>query len=132
MAEGVVGQVGQHLGVTRPLGPELLQRRLFGDKVELRHVVHLGQDGLEGPRLLLVQAVVYVDHHLILVLQVAQHVVQIHRQQGEGAHNNQAGHDHAHRGEGHEPVGKDGVHALADVVSRVKSSRHDSNRLFRR
>ena len=130
--EGVVGQVVQQISVALPLGPEVLQRRLPGHEGELRHVVHLGQPGLEGPGLLLVEAVVYVDQHLVLVLQVSQHVVQIHRQQSEGTHDNQAGHDHTHRGEGHEAVGKDGVEALADVVSRVKFSRHCSNHLSRR
>ena len=50
--------------------------------------------------------VVNIDQHLVLALQVAQGVVQVHRQQGEGAHDNQAGHNHAHRGKGHKAVGK--------------------------
>ena len=68
-----------------------------------------------------------------VILQILKDVPSVNCNEGEGPHDQQAGHDHAHSGKGHEAVGEDRVEALAEIVFSVKSSRHCCNtRLSRR
>ena len=132
--------IPEHLGgqavhqiVLLPPCLKILQCLRPCDKGDLGHIGDSLDFRLKGPGLLLRVAVVNVGQEQILVLQVPQHVVQVDRQQGEGTHDQQAGHDHAHSGKGHEAVGEDRVEALAEIVFSVKSSRHCCNtRLSRR
>ena len=85
------------------------------------HVGDGGQLGLEAHGLAGVQALVHVGQEFILVLQLAQHLVDVDGHQGEGTHDEKAGHDHTHRSKGHESVGKDAAEALPDVIAQIKS-----------
>ena len=118
--------------VVLPALQKLVQRLLPGDEGHLRHIGHRLDLALQGPCLLLRAAVIDIGQKFVFFLQVPQRVVQIHRQQGEGAHDQQTGHDHTHGGKGHKAVGKDGVEPLAEIISRIKLSRHCSTHLSRR
>ena len=131
--------VTQHLGlkgieevVLRTALLPVLQRLRPGDKGHLGHVGNGLNLRLNRPGLLLGIGIIDVRQKLVFRLQVSQHVVQIHRQQGERTHNQKAGHNHTHSGKRHEAVGKNGVEALADIISRIKFSRHCSTHLSRR
>ena len=127
----LIGQVRQQ-GVVLPARPKIVQSLRPGDKGHLTHIGHRLNLTLEGPCLLLCVALVHIGQKQIVVLQIPQHVVQVHRHQGKGAHNQKAGHNHAHGGKGHKAVGEDGVEALAAVILKIKPSRHCNTRLSRR
>ena len=74
VSEGLVGQVGQQ-SVVLSLGLKLLHSPLSGDKRQLGYIGDLCQNRLEGSGLLLGQTVIYIDHHLVFILQITQHIV---------------------------------------------------------
>ena len=127
----LVRQVVQQ-GVVLPSLFVILQSLFPTDEGDFCHIGQCLDLRLDGPSLLLRIVLVNIGQHLILRLQVTQHMVQVHRQQREGAHNQQTGHDHTHSGKGHEAVGENGVEPLAKIISRVKLSRHCSTHPFRR
>ena len=133
VAEHLGGQVEELLvlAVHIPLLVVLqgLRRRDEGGGV---HVGHRLQLGLEGPGLLLGEALVHVGGELVLGLQVPQGVVQVDGHQGEGAHDDEAGHDHTHGGKGHEAVGEDAVEALFDVITHIILTHCCNTHPFRR
>ena len=106
-----------------------LLRRHEGRRV---HVGHRLQLGLEGPGLFLGEAFVHVGGELVFGLQVPQGVVQVDGHQGEGAHDDEAGHDHAHGGKGHQAVGKDAVEALFEVITHIILTHCCNTHPFRR
>ena len=121
MAEVVVGQALEQLLVLIP-GPELLRRLGIGDKGHRPHIGHCQQVVLQGPGLLLRQALVHEGQHLVGGLHVLQHGVGVHRHQGEGPHDQQAGHGDADGGEGHEAVAEHVVGALPGEVGEIVSA----------
>lgn len=107
------------------------QGLLLGDKVDVRHIGYglnltFQRLGL-GPG----EGVVNVRQELVVVLQIAQHMVGVDGDQGEGTHNQQAGHGHAHRRNGHESMGKYTPEALPDMIPNLSIS-HCRNTLLPR
>ena len=110
----------------------LVRRKIFlcfllADKGGGGHVWDSLQRGLEGLGLLLRVALVHESRKLIFPLQVPQHMVHIHRHQGEGTHDQQAADDHAYRGKGHKAVGEDAAEAFGEEISEIISLFHRCN-----
>ena len=121
LLEQVLRQVLEEDGVLAvhiPL-PVVLQGLLSIDEGGRGHVGNLEDLTLQGPGAGLVHALLHIGGELILGLQVPQGVVQADRHQGEGAHDNQARHNHTHGGKRHKPVGEDAVEALFQVITHI-------------
>ena len=125
------GQIGQQLILLTAL-QEVLQRLFPGHKGGRGHIVQRGKLFLQLPGLLLGVALVHIGQKFVFFFQFSQHVLQIDSQQGECAHNEQAGHDHAHGSKGHKAVAEYVVKAFCDVISGIKSSGHCNTHLSRR
>ena len=116
-----VGQVGVQ-PLVLPALQEFSLGLVGGDEGDLGHVVHLPHPLHELLDLLLGEGLVHVDQELIFLLQLAQLLIHVDGQQGERAHDDEAGHDHAHRGKGHQAVGEDAHKALFDEIAQVEFS----------
>ena len=88
-------------------------------KGDTGHIADALQPGLERPGRLVVVILIHVGQKLVLILQLPEHVVQVHRHQGEGAHDEKAGQDHTHRGKGHQPMGKDAPEAILKMIPKL-------------
>ena len=109
------------------IGLKLLLGLLLGHEFRPGHVGHRLDVVLEGFGLLLGEALVDVRRELVLGLQIAEHVLRIHRHQGKGAHDEQAADNHANRGEGHKAVSEDAVEALGEEIAEIISLSHCCN-----
>ena len=117
--EHLVGHVHKHL-----LGAasQVFLLGLFpADKLHRGHVVDLFDLGLQLGNLFIGIVLVDVGVKDVFTLQLAHHLVGVQGQQTKGAHDNEASHNHAHSGKGHQPVGEDAVKSLADKISKVGS-----------
>ena len=89
-----------------------------GDKLCGGDIVQRFDAALNGLGLFLVcDSLIDKYNYLILVLKVLDKSVDIHRQQGYDAHDDKAGHDDSHGGEGHKAVGGDAAEAFADKIA---------------
>ena len=66
-----------------------------------------------------------------VILQILKDVPSVNCNEGEGAHDQQAGHGHTHRRKGHEPMGRDTPDALFDIIPHL-SITHCRNTLLLR
>ena len=88
-------------------------RRKTGDPPDLG--IHLGD-------LLLGKILADVHHRLVLLAQIFHQAVHIGAEQGGHTHQNQAGGQHAHAGQGHQPVGNQAVEALLGKITKTGAS----------
>ena len=118
VGEVVVRQALEELVVLVP-GPEGGGGLLIGYEVDVPDVGDPAQGRFHLPGLLLAQAQLHEGQHLVLLLQVRQHGVGVHRDQGEGAHDQQAGYRDAHGREGHEAVAEHVHSAFFDKIEKI-------------
>ena len=126
---GLVDTLHQILGV---VAHEVVHGLGAGDKLHGADVVQRRDLALQRRRLFLGIGLVHKGHDLVLVFQALDDGVDIHRQQGHAADDDQAGHDNGHRGEGHESVRGDAAEAFANQISASTQSHSCSTHPFRR
>ena len=114
------------------LGLKVLPSLFFGHKGGAGHVGNGLDLTLQGLALFSGQAVVDVGQKFVVLFQVAEDVVSVHGDEGEGAHDEQTGHRHAHGGEGHQPMGKDTPEPLPDMIPDLSISHCRNTPLPRR
>ena len=113
------------------LGDEVLQGLLFGHKGHRGHIGDRFDLILQGSGLVLAEGFVHIGQELVFILQILKDVPSVNCNEGEGAHDQQAGHGHTHRRKGHEPMGKDTPDALFDIIPNL-SITHCRNTLLLR
>ena len=120
--EHLVGDVGVQPVPLMPLQVGGLGL-LLGDKLHRGpvHVVHRLHPGDEVLDLGVGVRLVNVGQKFVVVLQLFQVLVHVHGQQRKGPHDQQAGHDHAHRRKGHQPVGEHAQESFLEKVPYVDS-----------
>ena len=64
-------------------------------------------------------ALVDVDEHLILLLEIDDHFVQIEQDEQKAAHDDETRHRHAHGRERHEAVDEHAADALAQQITNI-------------
>ena len=102
--------------------------RLFPcDEGHRGHIVYGLYLILKLPNLLVRVGLINKSEKLIVILCLAEHPVRIDGHQGEGSHDKQASHDHAHSGKGHQAMGKDAPGPLTDEVAEIKPIFHIDN-----
>ena len=113
------------------LGDEVLQGLLFGHKGHRGHIGDRFDLILQGSGLVLAEGFVHIGQELVFILQILKDVPSVNCNEGEGPHDQQAGHGHTHRRKGHEPMGKDTPDALFDIIPNL-SITHCRNTLLLR
>ena len=109
---------------------EVLHGFLVGDEFNAGYVGHGLDQRLERLGLVERQRVVYEGDDLVLRLKAGYHVVDIHDQQPEAAHDDEAGHDYRDGGKAHKSVAEYAGEAGFYQIS--KSIHSCSTRPFRR
>ena len=94
------------------IGDEVLKRLLPGDKGRLEHIVQGIDLGAHASCLGITQVAVNIDQNLTGLVQVLHHHIQVVGQDGEAAHDQQAGHGDTDSGKGHKAMEEDAPHAF--------------------
>ena len=92
---------------------------LPGDEGGIGHIGHSLHLPLQGPGLVLGKALVDKGQDGVLLLQVFQVIIRVVGHQGEGAHNEQAGHGDADGRKGHEAVGEHIAASFPEEISEI-------------
>ena len=104
-------------GVVVVVADEAFQRLFPGDVLRLLDIVQRVDPGAYASRLRAGIAAVDVHHDLAGLVQLLDHYVQVVGQDGEAAHDQQAGHRDADGGEGHKAMQEDTAEAFLDQVA---------------
>ena len=94
------------------IGNEVLKRLLPGDKGRLEHIVQSIDFGADASCLSVGKTAVNIHQDLAGLIQVLHHHIQVVGQDGEAAHDQQAGHGDTDSGEGHKAMQEDAPHAF--------------------
>ena len=131
VAERVVRDDVEELLVV--IGLEVLRGLLAGDELGAVHIGDGEDGGLEGDGLLTAEILVDEgDDDVAFVLKTGNHVVYVHNEQGERAHDDEAGRDDGHRGEAHQPVAEYALEAGLYEISDTIQFHSCNTRPFRR
>ena len=116
-------------GVVIVVLDEVLQGLLPGDKGRLEHIVQGIDLGAHASCLGITQVAVNIDQNLTGLVQVLHHHIQVVGQDGEAAHDQQAGHGDTDSGKGHKAMQEDAPHALLQQVTNIIDSHSRSTPL---
>ncbi len=97
-------------------------------------VAHIGDSlhrSLKALRLFGAVRLVHQSDNLILILQITDQMVDVHRKEEDAAHDDQAGHDNCHRRKGHEAMGFDASEAFSDQITASTQSHSRNTHPFR-
>ena len=104
------------------LGGKILRGLPLADVGGGRHIGNSLQFLLQGLGLRFRIGIIHIRQNFVLLLQILQQAVGVHRHQREGAHNEQAGHCDADGSEGHEAVAEHIGEALMGEISEIMLS----------
>ena len=118
MAKGIGLQAGKH-GRILLLGYKGLQRFFLGDELLIAHILKEIDLGADAVGLGCGIGIIHIDEHLVLLIQLGDHVVQIQHNKAEAAHDDQTGYGDTDCGEGHKAVEKHAADAFLGQISVV-------------
>ena len=130
VAEHALVQAVKQLGVVVLL--EVLHGLGAAHEFRPCHVGHRLDKRLYRPGLLLGEVLVYEGDYLVLALQVGDHLVYVHDQQAEAAHDDKAGHGYRDRGKAHQPVAEYAGEAGLYQITESTQFHSCNTRPFRR
>ena len=101
------------------VGNEVLKRLLPGDEGSLKDVIQQVDFRADASCLRVGQVGIDVHQDFTGLVQILNHFVQIIGQGRKAAHDDQAGHRHAHGGEGHKAMEENAPEALFQQISQI-------------
>ena len=115
----VTGVITAEGTVAVMVGNEVLKCLLPGDEGSLKDIVQQVDFRADASCLRVGQVGIDVHQDFAGLVQILNHFIQIIGQGGKAAHDDKAGHRHAHGGEGHKAMEENTPEALFQQISKI-------------